>query len=140
LELAIPDFAMHWGLGRGRFGTRGGGGSSLGRPEDLVFARRLWSGTNFVGARTNELVAEEREWHLREEFQKLEMVGPYLIPKQIRFFDGRERDETYTLRKVEFWNQPSTNWFWHVKQKYFDPGSAMHTNDLNEPGPILGKR
>jgi hypothetical protein len=139
LELAIPDFAMHWGLGRGRFGTRGGGGSSLGRPEDLVLARRLWNGTNFIGADVNNLTAEEPEWDLQEEFQKLEKVGPYLIPKRIRFSEGDERDETYIIRKVEFWNQPSTNWFWDVKKKYFDHDSAMRTNDLNEPGPFLGK-
>jgi hypothetical protein len=140
MELDIPDFAMQWGLHRGRFGTGGGGGSSLGRPQDLVLARRLWNGTNFIGANTNVLTAEERDWNIKEEFRQLENVGPFLIPKQIVFSNYNGRDETYTIRKVEFWNQPSTNWFWDVKQKYFDHVSTMRTTDLNEPGPFLGKK
>lgn len=140
LELAVLNFAESWGLYFKSFETIGGGGSWLGRPEDLVLARRLWNGTNFIGADVNNLTAEEHEWHLQEEFQKLEKIGPFLIPKRIRFSEGDERDETYTIKKVEFWNEPSTNWFWDVKQKYFDHGSNSRTNDLDEPGPVLGRR
>ena len=139
LELDIPDFAMHLGLHCGRFGSGGGGGSSLGGPEDLVLARRLWSGTTFIGAKTNETVAEEREWGIREEFHNLETVGPWLIPKLIKFSTRLAGEETYTIKKVEFWNQPSTNWFLEVKHAHFDPGFTR-TNDLHEPGPLPWRR
>jgi hypothetical protein len=140
LYLAIPDFAQSWGLSRGRFGTRGGGGSWLGRSEDLVLARRLWNGTNFIGATTNDTVAEERQPQVREEFEDLEKVGPFLIPKRINFESFSGGSKTYNIKKIEFWNRQSTNWFLDVKRKHFDRDSSLQTIDLNEPGPIHGKR
>lgn len=136
MNLAIPGCAWHWRIRYKSFEIGGGGGSWLGRPEDLIPARRLWNGTNFVGANINELTAEERGW-AKEEFQKLEKVGPYLVPRRIKF-SGSDGDEIYTIKKVEFWNEPSTNWFWDVKRKYVDSGTM--TNDLDEPGPFTGRR
>jgi hypothetical protein len=143
MELDIsPDVAFGWGLHCNGFGSGGGGGFSAGLPNDLVLARRLWNGTNFIGANTNELIAEERRWDRKEEFQKLEKVGPYLIPKQIKFsnFNSSDRNrkvETYTILQVEFSDEPSTNWFLDVKRKYYDHSL---TTDLDEPGPFLGER
>jgi len=134
VELAIPDFAGHWGLSRGRLGSRGGGGSGYGSPDDLMPARRLWNGKSFVGANTNELEVETYPGRQQEMFKKLKKVGPYLIPKQIRYLEGDRREENYTICKVEFWNEPSTNWYWEVKRKYFDFVRSM-TNNLHEPGP-----
>jgi len=146
MDLSIPGFSMTRALISRPLATQGGGGS-WSRSQDLVLARRLWNGTNFIGANPNEMVAEESEWHAREEFRKLKKVGPYLIPREIIFSDGLDsgghywgETGTYTIKKVEFWNQPSTNWFWAVKRQHFDYGSFERTNDLHEPGLILGKK
>ena len=142
MELDIsPDVAFVRGLHCNGFGS-GGGGFSAGLPNDLVLARRLWNGTNFIGANTNELIAEERRWDRKEEFQKLDKVGPFLIPKQIKFSNHNSSDqdrkvETYTILQIEFSDEPSTNWFWDVKRKYYDHSL---TTDLDEPGPFLGER
>jgi hypothetical protein len=132
LALAIPGFSFH----RALVGS-GGGGGSWSRPEDLVLARRLWNGTNFVGAKIDETVAEQSERHVREEFQDLEHVGSYLIPKRIIFSDRFGWNGTYIINKMEFGNDPSTNWFWAVKHENFDPGSFIRTKDLGEPGRVI---
>ncbi len=139
VELAIPGFASHWGLSRGRFGTRGGGGSWYGAPEDLMPARRLWNGTNLIGAITNYLEVEDVRRGAKEEFQKLKQIGSWQIPRRILFSRNTRREEIYTIKKVEFWNRPATNWYWDVKAKYFDTSSQQRTNDLQEPGPNLGR-
>ncbi|HTV42400.1 MAG TPA: hypothetical protein VMF08_17665 [Candidatus Sulfotelmatobacter sp.] len=131
MQLAMPGCAWQFGLRETDHETGGGGGSWYGQPGDLIPARRLWDGTNFIGANTNGLTAEEPEWHIKEEFQKLQKVGPYLIPRRIIYTVGQGGPEDiYTVKKVEFWNEPSTNWFWKVRQKYVDGAT---TNDLHEP-------
>lgn len=138
MQLAIPNCAWRWGAHKGRMGSSGGGGSWFGAPEDIIPARRLWNGNNFIGAKTNELTANEPEWHVTEQFQKLEKVGLYLIPGRIIYSIGDSPQEIYTIKKVEFWNLPTTNWFWDLKKKYVD--GKMLTNDLHEPGPVLRSR
>jgi hypothetical protein len=54
----------------------------------------------------------------------------------IKFTESPGGLETYMIKKIEFWSQPSTNWFWQVKQTYFGNNSLIETNDLHEPGPV----
>lgn len=140
MHLVIPGYAWHYGLGYRTFEVGGGGGSGYGASGDIIPARRLWKGTNFIGANTDELIANEPQWHNTEEFQNLEKVGPYLIPRRIIYSGGIAGQEIYTIKKVEFWNEPSTNWFWDLKKKYIDHDSEMMGKNLNEPGPVLGSK
>jgi hypothetical protein len=138
LELDTPEFSMTWGLHRSGAGTGGGGGFSPAPNDGLVLARRLWNGINFVGADTNRLSFEENPSGMREDFANLKKVGPWLIPMQIKF--RGLHSGVYTVRKVEFWTEPDTNWYFQVKRKYLDHDPSAATNDLHEPGLVRGRK
>lgn len=139
VELADEDFSQTWRLSYLSHTIRGGGGSWL-RPNDIILCRRLWTKDGFMGAKADDLEVETKLWSRKEEFKDLIKIGPYLIPKKVRLTQGKERDETYTIRKVEFSNEPSINWFGKIKQKYFDRDSNLRTVDLNEPGIVPRKK
>ncbi len=133
VELAMKDFSQGWGLTYLPGAIHGGGGSWFGT-KDLILARRLWSGDQFVGANTNTLDVEDLHWRREEEFSKLMKFGPYMIPRKITFTEREEGEEIYTIRKVEFDSKPTEDWFTKIKQKYFDRNPVMMEADLDEPG------
>lgn len=116
--------------------TRGGGGTWLADDDAIVVARRLWDGSNFVGAAGQDLVAERRAWpHQLEEFSKLVKIGPWSIPTHIRFSEKDGPTENFYIRKIEFWHAPDTNWFELVMAKYRPNRTPeLRTKDLDEPG------
>jgi hypothetical protein len=126
-------------LGSG--GGGGGGGRVVGgrSPEvtALYVARNLWDKSGFVGA-TNENQTSKDGWHQIEVFQDLEQRGKYKIPRRILFtstsntqwsshvwsfgspenFDG-DKPAVYMIKRIEFRNEPSPEWFDQMGQKYF---------------------
>jgi hypothetical protein len=71
-----------------------------------------------------------------ERFSKLKQFGPFQIPERIEWMEG-DRREVLQVRRVEFLNEPGTNWFLMVKQKYFDHGEEsrqLWKTNLNEAG------
>jgi hypothetical protein len=139
VELAVKDFSETWGLSRFAHRTRGGGGGWFG-PNDIILARRLWSGDKFVGASPATLTAETQQWSRKEEFMDLMRIGPYQIPRKIRLTERGNREETYTIRKVEFTTQPTDDWYVKVRQKYFDREPTLQNVDLDEPGVLPTSR
>ncbi|HKS36012.1 MAG TPA: hypothetical protein VJW76_02405 [Verrucomicrobiae bacterium] len=134
LELVLRDFAEVTTLRQPPHTTRGGCGPIVADDQAIVLARRLWDKSGFVGANADLLIAEDRRWHRTEEFQKLQKVGRWLVPKKIVLTDRNERIETFNVRKVEFWTRPGDDWFERVKRKHYDRERDVLSQDLGEPG------
>jgi hypothetical protein len=90
----------------------------------------MWSTNAFIGADSAPSV--ESRYGEREVYSDIFAVGPFQIPRTIIYSEGNERRETYTVRKVEFLSQPSTNWFEQVKGKHFERVNSLQK--LEEPG------
>jgi hypothetical protein len=132
LTLSLPDFAWNMTRSYSGSGHHGRGGSFDGERRLLV-GRRLWLGEHFIGARAAD------EYSLNESserFSKLKQYGQFMIPEQIEL-NERDRSEVLHVRRVEFLNEPGTNWFHLIKQKYFDHGDGsqlLWKTNLNEAG------
>jgi hypothetical protein len=130
LQMSLPDFSGIMDHSYVGSGHHGGGTSSDSSNEGLLVARRLWRGEEFVRA------AAADEYSLgdaKERFSELKQFGRFRIPKRIEFTE-RELHEILHVRRVEFLNQPDTNWFWLIKQKYFDRNQSAWSTNLNEAG------
>jgi hypothetical protein len=121
-EMVCVNFYGQKGI-RNRGHSVGGGGTGGFDEEDrLVAARRLWQGTNFVGATNSELSAQVKlhgHWPVREQFSDLRKVGAFQIPRKIVFdrWDGRQW--TYTIKKVAFRSEPDESWFTSERDRLF---------------------
>jgi hypothetical protein len=74
--------------------------------------------------------------HASKDFTVALGLGRFEIPQRIAFTKG-DRQEILQVRRVEFLTQPSTNWFWLAKQKYFDytqESDQLWKTNLNEAG------
>jgi hypothetical protein len=101
--------------------------------DGLLPLRRLWRGDEFIGAADVLAVSTNGT---TEQFSELKQFGPYQIPQRIEITDS-SRHEVYHVRRVEFLNEPDTNWFWWIREKYFDGnsrGSPLWKTNLNEAG------
>jgi hypothetical protein len=139
VEIANRGHGYSWGLASLSHTTRGTGGTWGG---DNLWTQKLWDGSTFIGANTENLVMEQYRWPYRkEEFGKLVKVGRWMIPTRIRLADkgNEEREENYYIKKIEFLPTPDTNWFEQVMQKYSEPKSDLRFIDLGEPGVAPGK-
>lgn len=164
LELELADFNGRWAMMKLPHTTRGRGGSTGGFNDRVVVGRRLWEGERFVGAKPeerflklvhrswagggsttrfvgpapDESVIPDGSWEI-EEFTKLVQVGRHLIPTRISYTDsGNERRETYEVKRIEFSNRPTADWFQAIRKKHFerDPNPAYKNEALDEPGPF----
>jgi hypothetical protein len=82
-------------------------------------ARRLWAGTNFIGALPDTLVRIRNEID-REEFKDLEQRGPFKLPRTISHSGwpgGRLR--TYFVKKIEFRPEPTSKWYVRERNRLF---------------------
>jgi hypothetical protein len=135
VQLAMPGFCERRQLSRLGHTTRGGGGSC--DPDGIFVARNLWRTNRFVGADESALIYERNG--ARQEFRNFFAFGPFSLPRIIVFAEGNMRQETYTVRKVEFLNSPKTNWFELIKGKHFDRIPQLRTAHLDEPGVEPGR-
>jgi hypothetical protein len=86
-----------------------------------LVAQDLWGDLGFVGA-TDENQTMKDLWKSTETFQSLEQRGKFKIPGKILLtnnHDGREQTSVYIVKRIEFRNEPTTDWFAQMKQKYF---------------------
>ena len=133
LTLSLPDFSGTWNRSYSGSGHHGRGGSSGASDDRLLVARRLWRGQEFVGATSPD------EFSLRratERFSNLKQFGRFQIPLQMEWTED-DRREVLHVRRVEFLNEPGTNWFLQIKQKYFDHDEGarqLWKTNLNEAG------
>jgi hypothetical protein len=129
VELILGEFSGHYGFGYRRGSAGGGGGSNnfSGVPADeipLCVAQDLWDSTGFVGAAEENQTLKDK-WGHTEVFQKLEQRGKFKIPRKISFTTnhgtlyGGEQTSVYIVKRIEFRNEPTTDWFEQMKQKYF---------------------
>lgn len=133
LTLSLPDFSGTWNRSYSGSGHHGRGGSSEASDDRLLVARRLWREQEFVGAAGPEEVSIRGA---TERFSKLKQYGRFQIPERIEWMEG-DRREVLQVRRVEFLNEPGTNWFLMIKQKYFDHGDGsrqLWKTNLNEAG------
>jgi hypothetical protein len=134
LELSLPGFYGTQDRSYSKSGHHGGG-MSQDSSDELLVAQRLWRRSEFVGAS----VADENSFQeITERFSELKQFGKFQIPERIEFTDReQDRHEVFQIRRVEFLNQPSTNWFLMIKEKYFDHSDRakqLWMTNLNEVG------
>ena len=121
-EMVCTNFYGQKGT-RNRGHSVGGGGTGGFEDEDrLVVARRLWQGTNFVGAVNSNLSVQSKlhnHWSVSENFSDLQRVGAFQVPRKIIFdrWDGRQW--TYTINKVVFRSTPDEHWFISERDRLF---------------------
>jgi len=130
LMLSLPKF--HGEMYRRHFAP-GGGMAQEESYEGLLVARRLWRGHEFVGAARADEVSNDGE---TERFSELKQFGRFQIPERIEFTNSSRREVLRVLR-VEFLNQPDTNWFQMMRQKYFEnseESKRLQATNLNEAG------
>ena len=133
IELAMPGFSGTRHLGKLGHTTRGGGSPSEVDPADSIrLARHLWRTNNeFIGAGAEKQIVRGKYGPL-EQYFNLERHSPYLIPRKIILSDA-ERREVYTVRKIEFWPTPSSEWYAQIQRKYFAQDTNWTAIDLGEP-------
>jgi hypothetical protein len=130
LTICVPGRPLMRNRSFSGSGHHGGGG---GADDRLLVGRRLWDGDKFIGATMPD---EHSVDGATERFSKLKRFGQYDIPMRIEFTKG-DRREVLKVRRVEFLNEPGTNWFWLVQQKYFDhseESQQLWKTNLNEAG------
>ncbi len=133
LTLAMPDFYGTWNRSITITGGHGRGGGSDHRYEGLLVARRLWQGPEFIGATAADEFTLPRA---TERFFDLKPFGRYQIPQRIEWSEG-DSYEVLHIRRVEFLNAPSTNWFGTIREKYFEHGEnqrELWKTNLHEAG------
>jgi len=133
LTLSLPDCSGTWDYSRTGSGIRGEGGGNPVSDDSLQVGRRLWRGDEFIGAAAADAVSSKGE---TERFSELKQFGRFQIPERIEFTNSSRREVLHVLR-VEFLNQPDTNWFQMIYQKYFDRnglGGPLWKTNLNEAG------
>ena len=95
-------------------------GGSFSSEDWFTVARRLWDGTNFIGA-TSEVLYEPVGLNgFIEQFGNLEHRGSFKIPRTILYNgwpDGRTR--TYFVKKTEFKSEPTAGWFVKERNRLF---------------------
>lgn len=95
-------------------------GGSFSSKDWFTVARRLWEGTNFVGAISEASYEPVGLAGFVEQFKNLEARGPFKIPRTILYNgwpDGRTR--TYFVKKIEFQSEPTTDWFIKERNRLF---------------------
>jgi hypothetical protein len=133
LTLSLPQFSGRWNRSYAGTGHKGRGGSAPSSDDTLLVARRLWRGDEFIGA------AAADEFSLRgatERFSRLKHAGRFHIPQRIEWSDGNRR-EVLHVRRVELLNEPGTNWFAQIQQKYFgdlEDRARLRGTNLDEAG------
>jgi hypothetical protein len=133
LMLSLPHFSGTWDRSRTGSGVRGQGGGNEVSEQSLQVARRLWRGDEFIGAATADEISLEGA---TERFSDLKQFGSFKIPCVIEFTDA-DRHEILHVRRVEFLNQPDTNWFLLIRQKYFgnsEDSKRLWMTNLHEAG------
>jgi len=131
LKLLTPEAGWNWTRSYSGSGHHGRGGGISG--NELLVARRLWRGTEFVGATAPDEVSAGRA---SERFGELKTYGRFKIPMRIEFTE-RDSREVLHVRRVEFLSRPSTNWFHAIHEKYFGSISGrtnLSRTNLNEAG------
>lgn len=129
VELIDSGFRGTMGRRFGRFGTKGGGGMNewdgVSTNEiPLCVAQNLWEESGFTGATEENLTRQDR-WRQTETFQNLEVRGRYRIPRKILFtkdhgtYYGGVQTTTYFVKRIEFRNEPTVDWFSELKRKHF---------------------
>ena len=115
IQLIVSDLEFTMGRTWGPFGAKSGGGGGAGRANWLAPGRRLWNQSGFVGAVEEGQV--NKEWYATEVFKSVKQVGEFKIPRVIEF-DRGDSFETYTIRKCEFRNEPTVDWFLAQRKEY----------------------
>jgi len=130
--------------------TRTGMGAGFSSDAWFAVGRRLWEGTNFVGA------GSESPFHpypgdrdfFSEQFLELKQHGKFKIPTTILHAgwpSGTMR--RYTVEKVTFRSDPDTNWFIGERNRMFPDAAAKaaefsrgHTNSLSVAPRVMVPR
>ena len=131
LKLLTPEAGWNCTRSYSGSGHHGRGGGMSG--NELLVARRLWRGNEFVGATAPD---EVRAGQASERFAELKTYGRFKIPMRMEFTEGDTR-EVLHVRRVEFLSRPSTNWFHAINEKYFGSFSSrtnLWRTNLNEAG------
>ena len=92
-------------------------------------ARRLWEGTNFVGAASASVFHSSfRYEEFSEQFLDLKHYGKFKIPKTILYkgWPGN-RIRKYSVETVTFRSDPDTNWYIKERNRMFPDTPEIET-------------
>jgi hypothetical protein len=138
VTVVLPNFEGNRHSGYSGRGRRGGSGQSSGSTSNSLPGQSMWRGSEFIGgAVPNSPLGPGGN----VVFSEPKVFGPYQIPQRIEWRQGSRR-EVLHVRRVEFHNEPGTNWFLATKRKYFGDkeGPPQRVQSLLEDAGWSGKK